>query len=324
MDYLYYLFIAFAFLAVVLLLEGGYLTWRSSHGAGAKRIKKRLQQVSVAWKDAANAPLLKQRLLSDSPPLQKLLLKFPRMHSLDQLLLQSGMPLMVTQFLSYSAMTGIGAMAMAALLGWPFLIMLLCAAGGALIPYFFVVRAKNERLKTIEQQLPETIDLMSRALKAGHAFPGALQMAATEGVEPSASEFRLVFDEVNFGVPMQHALMNLATRVPITDLRYFVIAVLIQRESGGNLAELLDKISGLIRARLTLLGKIRVLSAEGRLSAWILSCLPFAVALVINIVNPGFLEILWTDPAGLKLVGAAMAMMIVGIYVMSRIIKIRV
>jgi tight adherence protein B len=278
----------------------------------------------MAWKDAANAPLLKQRLLSDSPPLQKLLLKFPRMHSLDQLLLQSGMPLMVTQFLSYSAMTGIGAMAMAALLGWPFLIMLLCAAGGALIPYFFVVRAKNERLKTIEQQLPETIDLMSRALKAGHAFPGALQMAATEGVEPSASEFRLVFDEVNFGVPMQHALMNLATRVPITDLRYFVIAVLIQRESGGNLAELLDKISGLIRARLTLLGKIRVLSAEGRLSAWILSCLPFAVALVINIVNPGFLEILWTDPAGLKLVGAAMAMMIVGIYVMSRIIKIRV
>jgi tight adherence protein B len=278
----------------------------------------------MAWKDAANAPLLKQRLLSDSPPLQKLLLKFPRMHSLDQLLLQSGMPLMVTQFLSYSAMTGIGAMAMAALLGWPFLIMLLCAAGGALIPYFFVVRAKNERLKTIEQQLPETIDLMSRALKAGHAFPGALQMAATEGVEPSASEFRLVFDEVNFGVPMQHALMNLATRVPITDLRYFVIAVLIQRESGGNLAELLDKISGLIRARLTLLGKIRVLSAEGRLSAWILSCLPFAVALVINIVNPGFLEILWTDPAGLKLVGTAMAMMIVGIYVMSRIIKIRV
>ncbi|SDH42602.1 type II secretion system F family protein [Nitrosomonas sp. Nm132] len=324
MDYLYYLFIAFAFLAVVLLLEGGYLTWRSSQGAGAKRIKKRLQQVSVAWKDAANASLLKQRLLSDSPPLQKLLLKFPRMHSLDQLLLQSGMPLMVTQFLSYSAMTGIGAMAMAALLGWPFLIMLLCAAGGALIPYFFVVRAKNERLKTIEQQLPETIDLMSRALKAGHAFPGALQMAATEGVEPSASEFRLVFDEVNFGVPMQHALMNLATRVPITDLRYFVIAVLIQRESGGNLAELLDKISGLIRARLTLLGKIRVLSAEGRLSAWILSSLPFAMALLLNTINPDFMSILWTDPAGPIIIAIALGMMVTGIFAMSRIIKIRV
>ncbi len=118
--------------------------------------------------------------------------------------------------------------------------------------------------------------------------------------------------------------MSLATRVPITDLRYFVIAVLIQRESGGNLAELLEKISGLIRARLTLLGRIRVLSAEGRLSAWILSCLPFATALMINIVNPGFLTILWTDPMGLMMVGTALGMMMTGIFVMSRIIRIRV
>ncbi len=115
--------------------------------------------------------------MSESPPLQKLLQQFPRMRSLDQLLLQSGMQLMVAQFLSYSAMTAVGAMAIAALLNWPFLILLLCGAGGSLIPYFFIVRAKNKRLKIIEQQLPEIIDLMSRALKAGHAFPGALQMA---------------------------------------------------------------------------------------------------------------------------------------------------
>lgn len=324
MDYLYYLFIALAFLTVVLLLEGGYLSWRSRQGPEAKRLKKRLQEISAGWNDKASASLIKQRLLSNSPPLQKLLLQFPRMHSLDRFLLQSGMPLMVTQFLSYSAMAGAGAMALAALLGWPFLVMLLCAVGGSLIPYFFVLRAKAKRLITIEQQLAETIDLMSRALKAGHAFPGALQMAATEGTEPTASEFRIVFDEVNFGVPLQNALMNLAVRVPINDLRYFVIAVLIQRESGGNLAELLDKISSLIRARLTLLGKIRVLSAEGRLSAWILSCLPFAVALIINIVNPGFLSVLWTDPAGMKLAGGALTLMAIGIFVMSRIIKIRV
>lgn len=324
MDYLYYLFIALAFLAVVLLLEGGYLSWRSRQGPEAKRLKKRLQEISAGWNDKASASLIKQRLLSNSPPLQKLLLQLPRMHSLDRFLLQSGMQLMVTQFLSYSAMAGVGAMALAALLGWPFLVMLLCAVGGSLIPYFFVLRAKAKRLITIEQQLAETIDLISRALKAGHAFPGALQMAATEGTEPTASEFRIVFDEVNFGVPLQNALMNLAVRVPINDLRYFVIAVLIQRESGGNLAELLDKISGLIRARLTLLGKIRVLSAEGRLSAWILSCLPFAVALIINIVNPGFLSVLWTDPAGMKLAGGALTLMAIGIFVMSRIIKIRV
>jgi tight adherence protein B len=118
--------------------------------------------------------------------------------------------------------------------------------------------------------------------------------------------------------------MNLATRVPVTDLRYFVIAVLIQRESGGNLAELLEKISGLIRARLELLGRIRVLSAEGRLSAWILSCLPFAAGLMIHLVNPGFLSVLWTDPVGLMMVGTAVGMMLIGVYAMSRIIKIRV
>lgn len=324
MDYLYYLFIALAFLAVVLLLEGSYLTWRSSQGPEAKRLKKRLQEISAGQNDAANTLLLKQRLLSDSPPLQKLLLRFPRIHNLDRLLLQSGMSLMVTQFLSYSAMAGLGAMALAALLDQPFFVMILCAACGSLIPYFFVLNAKNKRLNIIEQQLPDTIDLMSRALKAGHAFPGALQMAATEGTEPTATEFRMVFDEVNFGVPVQNALMNLAVRVPITDLRYFVIAVLIQRESGGNLAELLDKISELIRARLTLLGKIRVLSAEGRLSAWILSCLPFVMALIINIINPDFMSILWTDPAGIVVIGTALGMMVVGIFAMSRIIKIRV
>ncbi|SFI27534.1 type II secretion system F family protein [Nitrosomonas sp. Nm34] len=324
MDYLYYLFIAFAFLAVVLLLEGSYLTWHSKQGPELKRIQKRLHQISVGWSKEANATLLKQRLLSNSPPLHRLLLKIPRIHSLDKLLLQSGLPLMISQFLSHSVMSSLGILAIAALLNWPFLVMLLCATGGALIPYFFIVRTKKKRLKIIEEQLPETIDLMSRALKAGHAFPGALQMAGAEGVEPSATEFRLAFDEVNFGVPLQNALMNLAARVPLTDLRYFVIAVLIQRESGGNLAELLDKISELIRARLTLFGKIRVLSAEGRLSAWILCSLPFAVALLINIANPDFLTPLWTDPAGNKLVATAGVMMLLGIYAMSRIIKIRV
>jgi tight adherence protein B len=324
MDYLYYLFIALGFLAVVLLLEGGYLVWRANQGSEAKRIKKRLQAISAGWNGASNTSLLKQRLLSDSPPLQRLLLRFPRMHALDRLLVQSGLSLMVSQFLSYTLIASLGAMACAALLGWTFPIMLVCGAGGSLLPYLFVLRAKNKRLRLIEQQLPDTIDLMARALKAGHAFPSALQMAATEGVEPAAGEFRLVFDEINFGVSMQHALMNLAVRVPINDLRYFVIAVLIQRESGGNLAELLEKISELIRARLTLLGKIRVLSAEGRLSAWILSCLPFVVALVLNLINPGFMSVLWTDPDGTTIVGTALGMMVIGIFAMSRIIKIRV
>lgn len=323
MDFLYYLFIIFCFLAVVLFLEGVYLVWNAYRGPEAKRIQERLQALSAGWNGAETA-LLKQRLLSNSPVLDRFLLQVPRIHSLDRLLQQSGMSLMMTHFLGYAAMAAMGGMASAAMLGLPFIVTLLCAAAGGVLPLFFVRGAKRKRLEKIERQLPEAIDLMARALKAGHAFSGALQMVSTDGPEPAAGEFRLTFDEINFGVSVQDALMNLAARVPITDLRYFVIAVLIQRESGGNLAELLDKISGLIRARLTLLGKIRVLSAEGRLSAWILSSLPFAAALMINIVNPGFLDILWTDPMGIMMVGTALGMMVMGIFIMSRIIKIRV
>lgn len=323
MDTLYYLFLIFLFLAVVLFLEGAYLAWNAYKGPEAKRIQERLQAVSAGWTSAETA-LMKQRLLSNSPALGRFLLQVPRVHALDRLLQQSGMSLMVTHFLGYTGMAAVGGMASGALLGLPSIGLVICAAAGSALPLFFVLGAKRKRLNKIERQLPEAIDLMARALKAGHAFSGALQMVSTDGPEPVAAEFRITFDEINFGVSAQDSLMNLATRVPITDLRYFVIAVLIQCESGGNLAELLEKISGLIRDRLNLLGRVRVLSAEGRMSAWILSCLPFATALMINFANPGFLAVLWTDPAGVAMVEGAAAMMAMGIFTMSRIIKIRV
>ncbi len=199
MDTLYYLFLVLCFLAVVLLLEGGYLAWHAHRGPEAKRIQERLQAVSAGWGDAETG-LMKQRLLSSSPALQRFLLQIPRIHSLDRLLQQSGMSLMVTQFLGYTAMATLGGMASAALLGLPSTVTLLCGAGGGALPLFFTLSAKRKRLEKIEQQLPEVIDLMGRALKAGHAFSGALQMAATDGPEPAASEFRLTFDEFNFGV----------------------------------------------------------------------------------------------------------------------------
>jgi tight adherence protein B len=142
--------------------------------------------------------------------------------------------------------------------------------------------------------------------------------------EPLGRDFRILFDEMNYGVPANEALAHLAERVPLPDVSYFVVAVMIQRESGGNLAELLDKIASIVRQRLKLLGEIRTLSAEGRLSAVILTALPFVVALVVNLVNPKFMAVLWTDPAGLRIVGIALLMMVVGILWMRQIIRIRV
>jgi tight adherence protein B len=322
-DYLYYLFVVLGFLAVVLFLEGSYLAWNAYKGPEAKRIEKRLRAMS-AGAGTETASLAKQRLLAHSPTLERLLLQIPRVHQLDKLLLQSGLALNVAGFIGLTLLAAGAGLLLAYLIRLPAYTVIFIGVAAAALPLIYVLNAKMKRLNTFEQQLPDALDLMGRAMRAGHAFPSALKMVGEEMPEPAAGEFRIVFDEVNYGISVPDALTNLATRVPSTDLRYFVISVLIQRETGGNLSELLDKISALIRARLKLLGTVRVLSAEGRLSAWILTLLPFALALVLNFVNPKFLSLLWTDPMGLKVVGFALVLMIVGIYWMWRVIKIRV
>ncbi|MNT34007.1 Bacterial type II secretion system protein F domain protein [compost metagenome] len=198
------------------------------------------------------------------------------------------------------------------------------AALASVLPVLHVIRQRHKRLKQMEAQLPDAVDMISRALRAGHAFSGALGMVGTEMKAPIGPEFRTTFEEINYGVALDEAMTNLAMRVPINDLRYFVIAVLIQRESGGNLAEILDTIGNLVRERLKLFDKIRVLSAEGRLSAWILGLLPFGTAGLILVVNPDFMRVLWEDPLGLRMVAGALFSMFMGVLWMRKIIRIRV
>lgn len=325
MDYLYYLFTTLIFLAVVLLVEGAYLIWNSSKGPEAERIARRLRTMSAGSHGGEqNISIVKDRLLSKTPIMQRVLLQLPRVGAMDRLLQQSGVTWSVSEFLGLTLIAFLVALFGASYLPLPWIFRLTIAGVAALLPYLYITRAKAKRLDRIEQQLPDAMDLMGRALRAGHAFPTALKMVGDEMSDPIAAEFRVTFDEVNFGIAMPDALMNLAIRVPSTDLRYFVIAVLIQRETGGNLSELLASISAIIRDRLKLLGQVKVLSAEGRLSAWILSLLPFGAALMIQIVNPKFLEVLYTDPTGRKILVVAGVMMLLGILAMRKIIHIRV
>lgn len=323
MDSTYLLFAVALFIAVILLAEGLYFWWESSRGPDARRVARRLRMMSAGTGQAAETSIVKQRLLSERPALQRALLAMPRVHELDRLLVQSGLNLNVAGFLGFTAAAGLAGLLVPLLPGWPLLLAALVGAGAAMLPLLVVLNARRRRLQRIERRLPDALDLMGRAMRAGHAFPTAMKMVGDELPEPIAGEFRVVFDEVNYGIPMQTALMNLATRVPGTDLSYFVVAVLIQRETGGNLAELLDKLATLVRARFKLLGTIRVLSAEGRLSAWILSLLPFCTAVLIQIVNPKFLRVLWTDPLGWRMVIGALVLMAFGILWMRRIIRIR-
>jgi tight adherence protein B len=324
-DVSYYLFAMLLFLAVVLLFEGIYVWWNDSRGPEAKRIERRLRLMFAgAQEGGERLSILKTRMLSDTPSVQRLLLAVPRVHRLDRLLEQSGLSWSVAQFLTLTfagAALGLAlALVLGASAGWT---IVACIAVAAL-PLVHVLARKSKRLVEIDRQLPDAMDMMSRALRAGHAFPSALKMVGDEMNDPIAAEFRVAFDEVNYGIPMQDALLNLATRVPITDFRYFVIAVLIQRETGGNLAELLGNIAAIIRARHKLTGTIRVLSAEGRLSAWILCALPFVLAGAISLLNPEFLGVLRTDPVGIRLVMGALVMMLIGVLWIRSIVRIRV
>lgn len=324
MDYSYYLFVILAFIAVVLFLEGSYLVWNAYKGPEAKQIERRLRTMSAEAHEGENLSIVKKRLLAETPALDRLLLEIPRIHHLDRLLVQSGLALNVAGFLWLTLMGALAGLILSTVFDLP--LFAIIAAGVALgsLPLLYLLNAKRKRLIAFELQLPDALDLMGRALRAGHAFPGALKMIGDEMPEPVAGEFRTTFEELNYGVNLKDALQNLAIRAPSEDLRYFVIAVLIQRETGGNLTELLDSISAMIRARLKLLGTIRVYSAEGRLSAWILGILPFVLAIYMNMVNPKLMSMLWTDPVGLQLVWVMLLLMVIGAYWMHRIIKIRV
>ena len=325
MDYLYYLFATLIFLAVVLLIEGAYLVWNSSKGPEAERIARRLRTMSAGSHGGEqNISIIKERMLSKTPMMQRVLLRIPRVGAMDRLLQQSGVTWSVSDFFGLTLIAFLAALVGAIYLPLPWVFRILIAVVAGLLPYFYVTRAKVKRLDRIEQQLPDALDLMGRALRAGHAFPTALKMVGDEMSDPIAAEFRVAFDEVNFGIAMPEALMNLATRVPSTDLRYFVIAVLIQRETGGNLSELLASISAIIRERIKLMGQVRVLSAEGKMSAWVLGLLPFGAALMIQLTNPKFLEVLYTDPGGRKMLAVVGVMMLLGVLAMRKIIHIRV
>lgn len=311
------------FIAMLLLLEAAYLFWRGWRGPEAHRLKQRIQALSVAR--AASSGVLKQRLMDESPWAERVLEHLPRLRGLNQLILQSNSRWTVSGVLIASlALFAGGVFVSLEMLRTMSITALGVGLACAALPVLRLSWQRRKRLGKIEQQLPEALDMMTRALRAGHAFNAALKMAGEELPEPIAMELRAVHEEMNFGVSFQQALAHLVERVPLTDLRYFTVAVLIQRDSGGNLTEILSNLSRLLRERAKLLARVRVLSAEGRLSAWILSLMPFGMAGLLAVFNPTFISPLWTDPIGIGIVQGLLVMMAVGVLVMRRIVRIRV
>jgi tight adherence protein B len=195
---------------------------------------------------------------------------------------------------------------------------------GGMLPSMYVRHRRTQRLNAFEEFLPESIDLVGRALRAGHPLSAGFKMAADDGPEPVAGEFRRIFEEQRFGLPLQDSLLGMADRINLVDVRILVTAILIQREVGGNLAEILDNLSTVVRERFTIRRQVRVYTAQGRMTGYLLSALPLIIFAILYTINGKYMSILFTDPVGKILVGIALSMQLIGFIWIRKIIKIEI
>ena len=204
------------------------------------------------------------------------------------------------------------------------LLMLILAFVIAGTPLLWLTHQSNKRSKAFGEKLPDTLDFITRALRAGHSLTSAIGMVGKEFSGPIGQEFKIVFDEISFSIPFRDAIGHLADRVPSNDLNFFVISLMIQHETGGNLTELLDGLAKTMRERIKLRGKVRTLSSEGRSSAWVLGSMPFVFALIMSLISPGYISLLWNTPQGQNLLLISAGLMLGGILLLKSIIKIKV
>lgn len=268
------------------------------------------------------ADLFRDHELTDIKWLEPLVVRLPHTRDLQHLIEQAGLGWRVGSFVLYTVGGAIGVGLAAWILSSLPVVALGAAAFGATLPYLYVKRKKAKRLERFEEHLPEAIDLLGRAIRAGHAFSTGLGMVAEESPDPVSEEFRQVFEEQRFGLAMEDSMLALADRVDLLDVRIFVTALLIQREVGGNLAEILDKIAHTIRERFTIQRQVRVYTAQGRFTGYLLAVLPLGVGSLIGIINHEYMSILFIEPAGRMMIAAALMLQIVGFFAIRRIIDI--
>ena len=310
---------------LLLLLTFGVSIWILRPSRTEVDVQRHLSEIGrIHSFEADSETILRQENLSAIPWLDQLLQYIPRARDLQLLIAQAGLNWTVASVLFGSIgaalLAGLGASMFVPLV--PLGIIISGVAGFA--PYAFLLWKRSSRFQRFEQVLPEAIDLMSRALKAGHAVSSMIEMVGQETAEPVASEFRIVFEEQNLGLPLREAVLNLARRVPIEDVRFLTIAILVQKETGGNLAEILDKTAFIMRERQRLKGAVRIYTAQGRVSGWVLCLMPFAMFAVLTLLNPTYESKLWTDPLGLDLIYAGLFMMAIGVLIIRKIVDIKV
>jgi tight adherence protein B len=313
------------FLVVVVVFLGIWI-FAGSEGT-QEQVRKRMTAVHKAEKRGEaglGLKLVRDEMMSNVPWMHQLMMKWAWSTKLQDYLIQAGLTVKPARIVLTSVFLGVGGYLISGYFLPHFYLSFPIGVAIALIPMGYVAFMRSRRLHKFEELFPEALDLLGRAVRAGHAFTTGLEMISKECAEPLAGEFRTCFEEQNFGLPLRDALLNLTERVPIVDVRFFVTALLIQKETGGNLAEILDGLARVIRERFRIYREVRVRTAQGRLTAGILIALPIMMMLLLSILNPHYIGVLFTDPLGPIVLVVAAIMQLIGSAIIWKIIHFEV
>src|SRR5579863_5248106 len=290
-------------------------------------VRRRMESVQKAEKRgevSLSLKLVRDEMMSSVPALHRLMMRWSWASKLREILVRAGMEIKPAKLVLISAALTLSGYLICGYFYPRLPVQIFLAAALGVAPFLFVLWKRRRRIRQFEERFPEALDLLGRAVRAGHAFTTGLEMIAKESPEPIASEFRTTFEEQNFGLPLRDALLNMTERIPSIDVRFFVTALLIQKETGGNLAEILDGLARVIRDRFRIYREVRVRTAQGRLTAGILIALPIFMMLVLMVMNPNYMGVLFYDPKGMLALTVAGIMQMIGSLVIWKIIHIEV
>ncbi len=313
-----------AFVMALTIIELTLFAYRNIRYPDRQKIGKRLAALSSDNYEGLSPDILKKRTLSEVPVFNDILTNLSGAEALERLRRQANASYPLGFFILLALMLSFTGF-LAGRFFFPenaaFAVVGFMTGAG---PFVYLGVQKKKRMERFMNQLPEALDLIARSLRAGHAFTSGMKMVSEQFDDPLGPEFEETLDEINFGISVHDALKNLTDRVDCPDIKFFVVSVILQRETGGNLSEIIENIAHLIRERFKFFGKVRSLAAEGKLSAYILIGLPFCVILALSFINPTYIRTLFVEESGRKALYVAGAMMVAGIVMIRKMIRIRV
>jgi tight adherence protein B len=314
----------FVFLLVLFVSIGGYF-FLSAGRTGRGEVEKRLSLLQVRNLQGDDlSEILKKDVLSEVPLLNRLLSRLQTATRIDRRLKQADMTIRVGTFVLLSLGLFLVGIVAGMLFHWPAVISVIVGGVLACVPTIVVDTRRRRRFKRFMNHFPEALEMFARSLRAGHSFTGAIQLVAQEMPHPIGPEFSKVFEEQNLGIPLRQALLGMAERIEALDVKFFVTAILIQRETGGNLAEIIDKIGHVIRERFRIQGQLKIFTAQARMSGIILSLLPVGIAIIVGMMNPEYLKPLWLERTGRIMIAVAVILQVLGMLAIRKIIRIKI